>query len=91
VIFGSKPMNHASVYSSMVPVLPASGQLRLAAASAVPRRTTPCIRFVITYAVSARTASCGSGRFSSMMFPSRSAIVTIEYGRIRTPWFGNAV
>src|SRR3972149_5555410 len=41
VISGSNPMNHASVLSSTVPVLPASGQFRLEAAGPGPRRQAP--------------------------------------------------
>ena len=37
VMFGSKPTNHASVLSSTVPVLPASGHLSESAAVDVPR------------------------------------------------------
>ena len=71
---GSKPMNHASVLSSTVPVLPASGHwlARPAAEIAVPRSRTPRSRFVITNAVSARMTSVGSARFSSSRLPSRS-------------------
>ena len=41
-------MNHASVYSSIVPVLPAIGQSSEAAVAAVPRVVTPCSSVVIT-------------------------------------------
>ena len=65
-----------------MPVLPPSGQLEAAAArAAVPRCTTPSSRWVITYAVSARIASVGSGRFSSSTLPSRSVIASTWYGR----------
>ncbi|MNC89380.1 hypothetical protein D3C83_53050 [compost metagenome] len=90
MIVGSKPTNQASVYSSIVPVLPPSGQSRLAAAAAVPRSTTPRSKFVITNAVSARMASCASGRRSSSTLPSRSLIVMMPYGVIRTPRLTNA-
>jgi hypothetical protein len=57
----------------------------------VPRRKTPRSRLVITYAVSARMTSLGSGRFSSSRLPSRSFTDSTENGFIRTPWFGKVV
>ncbi len=81
-------MNHASVFSSTVPVLPASGHwaAMFAALAPVPRRLrTPRSMFVITYAVSARMTSLGSERFSSSRLPSRSFTFRTENGFIRTP------
>ena len=84
-------MNHASVLSSTVPVLPPIGQLRLAAAAPVPRSTTPRSRFVMTNAVSARMTSVACVRFSSSRLPSRSITLSTSIGFMRTPPFGNTV
>ena len=93
VMSGSKPMNQASVLSSTVPVLPASGHSLPCwrRAAPVPRSTTPRSRLVITNAVSARMTSIGSARFSSSRLPSRSITLRTSNGFIRTPWLGNTV
>ena len=89
VTSGSKPTNHASVKSSVVPVFPATGQSSDAARAAVPRSRDARSRLVITNAVSARSASAGDGRFSSSTFPCRSTMRWTSNGIMRTPWFGN--
>ena len=88
VMSGSKPTNHASVLSSTVPVLPASGHWRghRRRLAPVPRRlSTPRSMLVITNAVSARITSVGSPRFSSSRLPSRSFTFSTANGFIRTP------
>ena len=84
-------MNHASVYSSIVPVLPASGQSSAAAACAVPRCTTPRSRLVITNAVSARMRLV---RLGPVLLEEVAFAIGDRHHRstapCRTPWFGNA-
>ena len=70
VIEGENPMNHASVKSLVVPVLPARGYFMLAAATAVPCCTTPCSNEVIMRAVGALITSLTSGKSSSSTRPS---------------------
>src|SRR5271157_3415769 len=59
---GENPTNQASVKSFVVPVLPPSGWLSLAAAAPVPRRTTSRNISTIMRAVRALTTSFTSGR-----------------------------
>ena len=89
VMSGSNPMNHASVLSSTVPVLPASGHSMLDAASPVPRRTTPRSRLVMMNAVSARMTSTGSIRFFlEQVARAVGDRQNDNTASSRTPWFG---
>ena len=67
---GEKPTNQASVKLFVVPVFPASGYLRLAAATAVPCSTTSRSMDVMMRAVPALITSFTSGKFSSRVRPS---------------------
>ncbi len=83
--WGVYPANHASVYSSVVPVLPATGRPIWPLVRPVPRVMTPCRRSVPSAVTEEEIVRSQSGCSLMRVLPDASSTRVIANGSQRTP------